>query len=87
MKFLHYDLLLNAGDQVVVSLSTQANVQPMDTPNFNNYRAGRRYTYYGGRATVSPFIIQAPSNGHWHVAIDLGGYAGNLNASVSVRKR
>lgn len=85
MKFLHYDLQLNAGDQVVISLSTQANVQLMDSANFSNYRAGRRFTYYGGRAKVSPFIIQAPSNGHWHVAIDLGGYAGSLNASVSVR--
>ena len=87
MNFLHYDLNLQAGDNVIVTLDKQANVQLMDSTNFSNYRSGRRYTHYGGLATVSPYTIQAPSSGHWHLAIDLGGYVGTVRASVNVRSR
>ena len=87
MNFLHYEFNLQAGDHVIVTLDKQANVQLMDTTNFSSYQSGRRYTYYGGLATVSPFSIQAPSSGNWHVAIDTGGYPGTVRASVSVSRR
>lgn len=86
MNFQHYYLgFRNAGEIVQVDLSgNSANVQLMDSGNFQNYRSGRRYTYYGGHATRSPARIPIPRSGHWHVAIDLGGYAGQVRSSVTV---
>ena len=86
MNYLHYDLQLAQNDVVIVTLDQQANVQLMDNSNFHNYRRGERFTYYGGLVKTSPFRIKAPSAGNWHVAIDLGGYAGTVRASVVVER-
>lgn len=86
MKFQHYDLgYRQRGEVVQVTLSgNAANVQLMDSSNFQSYRAGRRYTYHGGHATRSPVRLGIPSSGHWHIAIDLGGYAGSIRSSISI---
>ncbi|WP_410785735.1 DUF1883 domain-containing protein [Kribbella sp. C-35] len=85
MEHLRYDLgNLKKGSTVVVTLKNQANVQLMMNSEYNNYKAGRRYRYHGGRVTRSPFRMPVPSNGHWVVAIDLGGYAGRISAGVAV---
>lgn len=84
MNFLKYELNLGAQDAVKVVLSKQANVRLMDYSNFQAYRSGRRHTYYGGHATVSPFVVRPPHAGQWYLAIDLGGNGGSVNASVSV---
>ena len=86
MEHLRYDLgNLKKGSTVVVTLKDQANVQLMPLSEYNNYKAGRRYRYHGGRVTQSPFRITVPSNEHWVVAIDLGGYAGRISAGVAVQ--
>jgi hypothetical protein len=86
MEHLRYDLgNLKQEVTVVVTLKNQANVQLMSLSEYNNYKAGRRYRYHGGRVTQSPFRITVPSNGHWVIAIDLGGYAGRISASVTVQ--
>jgi len=85
MEHLRFDLgNLKKGSTVVVTLKNQANVQLMTSIDYNNYKAGRRFHYHGGRVSRSPFRIAVPSNGHWVVAIDLGGYAGRMSASVAV---
>ena len=85
MQYLHNDLgYLHGGEVVEVTLSGAANVLLMDSSNFNSYRQGGRHHYFGGRATHSPFRVPIPSAGHWHVAIDLGGYAGSVRAGVRV---
>lgn len=86
MNFLHYDLHLNSGDIVEVTLDKQANVQLMDDSNFGNYKQGRSFRYYGGLVKRSPFRLAAPSGGHWNLVIDLGGYAGSVRASVRTIK-
>ncbi|HVF05260.1 MAG TPA: DUF1883 domain-containing protein [Frankiaceae bacterium] len=86
MEHLSFDLgNLKKGSTVVVTLKNQANVQLMTSSEYRNYKAGRRYHYHGGRVTRSPFRVTVPSNGHWVVAIDLGGYAGRISASVAVQ--
>lgn len=82
MNFLHYDLQLKSGDIVEVTLDKQANVRLLDNVNFSRYKRGQQHTYYGGLAKVSPARISAPHAGHWHLVIDLGGYAGTVRASV-----
>ncbi|WP_030183884.1 DUF1883 domain-containing protein [Streptomyces violaceorubidus] len=85
MQHLYKDLgSIKKGSTVVVTLRKQANVQVMTRSEYSNYKSGRRYRYLGGRVTRSPFQVTIPSNGHWVVAIDLGGYAGRIDASVRV---
>lgn len=86
MQHLYNDLgILKKGSTVVVTLKNQANVQLMTRSEYTNYKNGRRFRYHGGKVTRSPFSIVVPSNGHWVVAIDLGGYAGRIAASVAVQ--
>lgn len=84
MKFLHYEVNLNSSDAVRVTLDKQANVRLLDSNNFQKYRNGQSHNYHGGLATRSPIVLRAPHAGHWHVVIDLGGYAGSVRASVAV---
>lgn len=86
MNFIHSDLgNLDKGRIVEIVLKgNAANVQLLDSTNFNNYRNGRRYHYIGGLAKKSPVHLATPHSGHWHVAIDMRGLRGNVNASVRV---
>lgn len=86
MKFQHYDLgYRQAGETVKVTLSgNAANVQLMDSSNFQSYRNRRKYHYYGGHARRSPVLLKIPRPGHWHVALDLGGYAGTVHSSINI---
>lgn len=62
-----------------------ANVQLMDSSNFSTYKRGRGgHRYIGGHATKSPVRLQVPRSGHWHVAVDLGGYAGRISSSARI---
>ena len=86
MQFQKYDLgQLQKGQFVEVTLKgSAANVRLMDSSNFQNYKSGRRHKYYGGYVTRSPYRVSVPNNGHWYVAIDLGGYSGHISSSVNV---
>ena len=84
MDFLHKEFDLSAGDIVEVTLDHAANVQLLDPSNYQAYRSGRQYRYHGGYVTASPFRLEAPQPGHWHLVIDLGGNAGTVRASVRV---
>ncbi|RUT73036.1 DUF1883 domain-containing protein [Ancylomarina longa] len=86
MNFQKYDLgNLQRGQIVEVTLKgSAANVRLMDSSNFQSYKSGRRHKYYGGYVTRSPYRVTVPNNGHWYVAIDLGGYAGRISSSVNV---
>jgi hypothetical protein len=84
MKFLHWEVDAVEGTVVRVELDAQANVMLMDDSNFYSYRGGRQYRYFGGHAKRSPVTLAAPHAGRWHVVVDLGGYGGHVNASVSV---
>ena len=85
-KFLSYDLGHRAaGDKVTINLrGSAANVMLLDSTNFAAYRNGRRHSGHGGRATASPVRLQVPRDGSWHVVIELGGRAGQVEATVNV---
>ncbi|UZE27018.1 DUF1883 domain-containing protein [Pseudomonas asplenii] len=86
MKFTHYDLKnCQRGQTVEVTLEgNAANVLLLDSINFQNYKNGREYKYSGGHMTTSISRLPIPHAGHWHVVIDLGGYAGSVRSSVRV---
>lgn len=86
MKFTHYDLgQVPGGSTVRVTLSgTEANVSLLDSANLDRYRNGGSFDYRGGHFHQSPAVIAVPHSGHWHVAVDLGGYAGHVESAVEV---
>lgn len=86
MQHMHFDLKQQKkGAIAVITLDKQANVRLMTFANYSAYRAGRRYSFHGGRATKSPARLTIPSTGHWVVAVDLGGLAGRVRAGVTVQ--
>ena len=86
MNFTKYDLgYLNSGQIVEVTLSgSAANVRLMDSSNLNNFKAGRQHRYYGGLVKQSPYQIQVPNSGHWHITVDMNGLRGTVRSSVQV---
>ena len=86
MKFSYYDLKQRSGGEIVeVTLSgNAANVFLVDSSNFQAYKSGRRFKYYGGQAKRSPVRLSIPRSGRWYLVIDLGGYAGNVKHSVKI---
>lgn len=86
MQHVKYDLgHVKRGSTVVVTLDKQANVLLMDRTNYSNYANGRRCHYFGGLMRKSPANIPVPRDGHWYVAIDLGGGSGRIRSGVSVQ--
>jgi hypothetical protein len=85
MEYLHKELDLSEGDVVEVTLAgNAANVLLLDPDNFQKYRQGRPYHYSGGYARTSPYRIETPQSGRWHLVVDLGGGPGKVRASVRV---
>lgn len=86
MKFIHTDLGNRKGGEIVeINLTgNAANVRLMDNADFQSYKSGRQHSYYGGHAKRSPVRLKIPRAGHWHVAVDTGGYSGKVTASVRV---
>lgn len=84
MKYLHKELEVGPQEVVEVSLDGHANVMLMDAPNFDRYRKGETYRYYGGLAKRSPAQLHAPHLGRWNVVVDLGGFAGHVRAGIRV---
>lgn len=84
MNFTHYDLGNKQRGQVVeITLSgSAANVRLMDSSNFQNYRNRRQHSYFGGLVKQSPFRLQIPSSGHWHVTVDLQGLRGTVRSGI-----
>ena len=85
MEHQYYDLhQLRGGEVVEVQLANAANVRLMDSSNYSSYKRGQQHRFYGGYVKQSPYRIPVPNSGHWYVAIDLGGYSGNIRSSVRV---
>lgn len=86
MNFTHYDLgNLSSGQIVEVTLSgSAANVRLMDSSNFSSFKAGRQHRYIGGLVKQSPYRMQVPSSGRWHVTVDMNGLRGTVRSSARV---
>lgn len=85
IQFIHNDLgQRNKGEIVEVTLSAAANVRLMDSSNFQHYRNGRNHKYHGGLVKRSPFRVQIPRSGHWHLAVDMQGLVGSVKASARI---
>jgi len=86
LNYLHKAFTGKRGDIVVVKLEKQANVKLMDGFNYQLYRNGLNYKYYGGLAKVSPAKVIVPSRGRWHAVIDSDTSEETVEASIKVIK-
>lgn len=84
MEFKYQRVQLGTRQAVVVTLDLAANVMLLTDANFSRYERGDAYEYYGGGARKSPAIIYPPRAGTYWLVIDLGGFTGTLNYSVSI---
>ena len=84
MKFTHYDLGYKRGGEIIeVTLQgSAANVRLMDSSNFNSYKSGRSHRYQGGLVNRSPFRVQVPRSGNWHITVDMAGLKGSTRSSI-----
>jgi len=80
MEFTHYDLGQKRGGEIIeVTLQgSAANIRLMDSSNFSSYKSGRRHKYQGGLVKRSPYRLQVPRSGHWHVTVDMVGLRGTV---------
>ncbi|HEY8666994.1 MAG TPA: DUF1883 domain-containing protein [Tepidisphaeraceae bacterium] len=84
MNYLHYEFDAGPEDVIQVTLDKAANVQLMDSANYENYRRHADFHYHGGYVKVSPYQLVPPAYGHWHIVIDLGGQPGTVRASAKL---
>jgi hypothetical protein len=83
VSYLHYEFDAGPNDVLEVALKGTANVLLLDESNFRKYQAGERYQYVDGGLTSKEVThLHPPTQGHWHVVIDLGGYLGAVRAAV-----
>ena len=89
MNYTHYNLgHQQIGNVVEVTLSgSAANVRLLNSSNYQNFRAGRRHSYYGGLMKRSPANITIPSSGTWHLVVDMQGLRGRVKSSIRVIPR
>jgi hypothetical protein len=83
-NYLHYNFYAGNTNVIQVTLTGWANVLLLDDTNYNNYRNGRKYQYYGGLAETRLYTIRPPYHGHWNVVVNRGGYTGSVTASVKL---
>jgi Domain of unknown function (DUF1883)/TIR domain len=86
-QFIQHDLgHQRRGATAVITLKgNAANVRLMDSSNLNAYKNGRRHTYRGGLVRQSPYRVTIPSDGHWHITVDLIGTRAGARVNSSVR--
>jgi hypothetical protein len=83
-EHLHADFILDNNQVVEVMSDTQANVMLLGDMDYQHYRAGHQYRYYGGFFTHFPARLSPPHHGHWHVVLDLGGGSATVRHSIRV---
>jgi len=88
MQFIHAREHLNEGDHVVVTSDTQAYVRLMTDSNFENYRRGETYNFFGGFYERFPVRLYAEHTGYWNVTLDVGeGHSANIRYSINVVRK
>lgn len=58
---------------VEVHLQHAADVFLVDSINYQHYKAGRRFKYFGGKYTRTPVNISVEGTGRWYLIVRGGG--------------
>lgn len=76
---------LSRATVVRVELDAMANVRLMTKANIDAYAKRTAYRMIGGVATIRPFDITVPADGHWYVVVDTEGLkASRVRADITV---
>jgi hypothetical protein len=59
----------------------------MNAENFEKYKNGEKYNYYGGRVTTSPYRHDIQRYDHWYVVLDEGGDSLSYEPELYIRKK
>ena len=84
MNFLHFTVHAGPDKIIQVKFNQRANVRLMDDLNYAKYKLKKRYTYSGGLYNPPRVDLRPPSDGFWHLVVDLEGLQGEVRASVDV---
>ena len=83
--FNYWDLgSCQRGDVWRVELDKAANVFLVDPSNYSAFKAGRRFTYYGGLIERTPHDLVIPQSGRWHIVAHSWGL--RYPARISIQK-
>ena len=55
---------------VEVKLQYAANVFLVDSSNFQKYKSGQSFKYFGGHYTKTPVVITVSGIGRWYLIVD-----------------
>lgn len=58
-----------------VNLKNATNVFLVDSHNFNNYKSGRRFQYYGGYYNKTPVRISVKGHNRWYLIVENSDYS------------
>lgn len=70
------------GDVWRVELSAGANVFLVDSSNFNAFKSGRDFRYYGGLIERTPHDFVVPNAGHWYIVAHTWGLRNSSRINV-----
>lgn len=59
---------------VQVNLKHAADVFLVDSINFQKYKSGQQFKYYGGHYTKTPVHITVSGVGRWYLIVNTGGH-------------
>ena len=86
MSYKDFKINAKQSDIVEVNLEQQSNVMLLTSSDFNKYKTGQGYRYYGDYYKETPLRLSIPFTGLWYVVVDLGGYAGIIKASAELTR-
>lgn len=84
VQFIKCREYLEEGDFVQVDGETPCQVMLISDRQFENYKSGRAYDYFGGFIQFFPVNLAPPHAGFWNIVIDLGGKDAPSDHSISV---
>ena len=83
---LGFQMPIGANLAVEVTLDHAANVYLVNAQGYQNYLAGKEFSYQGGYTTDTPYRIGIPSSNHWYVIIDNGEEPiGGISSTAKVK--
>jgi hypothetical protein len=82
--YFHKRLHLQQGQAVEVEIDRLVKVMLLTDANFEKYKRGRVFYYYGGSYRESPVTILPPRPGIYHLVIDPGRKAGEVRYSARI---
>lgn len=81
-----FQMPMGSGIVAEVTVNQAAYAYLVNAQGYQNYLAGKEFSYKGGFAASSPYRIKIPSSNHWYVIVDNGDDSiAGITSSVKVK--